>query len=254
MANRKIWLLNLALVALAGLLGWRLRLIWVAGETQERAFLSQAPNIRAIIAPPAPPLPAPVKPADYDQVAQQMLFSRDRNPNVIVQPPPPPPPPPPMPALPSYYGQMAIGEPVVLLSVAANGEQKSYHKGEDVGKFKLVAFDADSITFQWNGENVVRKLAEVMGKDTEKPPAPTAAAPATPTYAPPVGAGKTSITAEPPKPTLATQPAAPGNDIGAGFRSCVAGDTSPAGTVADGYTKKISQSLMGPQCLWEKNK
>src|SRR5215471_13900814 len=183
MANRKIWLLNLALVALAGLLGWRLRLIWLAGETQERAFLSQAPNIRAIIAPPAPPLPAPVKPADYDQVAQQMLFSRDRNPNVIVQPPPPPPPPPPMPALPSYYGQMAIGEPVVLLSVAPNGEQKSYHKGEEVGKFKLVAFDADSITFEWDGKNVVRKLAEVMGKDTDKPPAPAAAAPeAAPTF------------------------------------------------------------------------
>src|SRR5215831_7897570 len=238
MANRKIWLLNLALVALAGLLGWRLRLIWLAGETQERAFLSQAPNIRAIIAPPAPPLPAPVKPADYDQVAQQMLFSRDRNPNVIVPPPQPPPPPPPMPALPSYYGQMAIvGPPVALLSVAPSGEQKSYHKGEEVGKFKLVAFDADSITFEWDGKNVVRKLAEVMGKDTDKPPAPAAAArDAAPTFANPADAPRTSITADPPKPTVATKPAVPGNDMGAGFRSCVAGDASPAGSVADGYT------------------
>src|SRR5215831_1393553 len=256
MANRKIWLLNLALVALAGLLGWRLRLIWLAGETQERAFLSQAPNIRAIIAPPAPPLPPPVKPADYDQVAQQMLFSRDRNPNVIVQPPPPPPPPPPMPALPSYYGQMAIaGPPVVLLSVTPNGEQKSYHKGEEVGKFKLVAFDADSITFEWDGKNVMRKLAEVTGKDTDKPPAPAAEAPASvQTFAPPADAPKTNITAEPPTPTLSTKPAAPGNDMGAGFRACIMGDSSPAGTVAEGYTKKISQSPMGPQCFWEKNK
>lgn len=255
MANRKIWLLNLGLVALAGVLGWRLRLMWLAGETQERAFLSQDPHIRALIAPPTPPLPAPVKPADYDQVAQQMLFSRDRNPNVILPPPAAPPPPPPMPALPSYYGQMAIGEPVVLLSVAANGEQKSYHKGEAVGKFKLVAFDADSITFEWDGKNVVRKLAEVTGKDTDKPPAPAAETPAAvQTFAPPVDAPKSSITDEPPKPTLATKPAAPGNDMGAGFRACIMGDSSPAGTVAEGYTKKISQSPMGPQCFWEKNK
>ncbi|HLH44016.1 MAG TPA: hypothetical protein VKV74_13580 [Bryobacteraceae bacterium] len=255
MANRKIWLLNLTLVALAGLLGWRLRLAWLAGQTQERAFLSQAPHVRALIAPPPAPLPAPVKPADYDQVAQQMLFSRDRNPNVIVAPPPPPPPPPPMPALPSYYGQMAIfGPPVVLLSVEPNGEQKSYRAGDLVGKFKLVAFDSDSITFDWNGQNVVRKLSEVMGKDTEKPAAPAAAPAPSATFAPPVDAGKTSITAEPPKPTLATKPAAPGNDMGAGFRACVAGDASPAGTVANGYTKKIVTSLMGPQCFWEQNK
>ena len=256
MANRKIWLLNLALVALAGLLGWRLRLAWLAGETQERAFLSQSPHIRALIEPPPAPLPASVKPADYDQVAQQMLFSRDRNPNVIVPPPPAPPPPPPMPALPSYYGQMAIfGPPVVLLSVAPNGEQKSYHTGDEVGKFKLVAFDADSITFEWDGKNVVRTLSEVMGKETDKPPAQTEATPApSATFAAPVNAGKTSITEEPPKPTLASKPAAPGNDMGAGFRACVSGDNSPAGTVANGYTKKIVTSLMGPQCFWEQNK
>jgi len=256
MTSRKIWLLNLALVALAGLLGWRLRLAWLAGETRERAFLSQAPHIRALIAPPAPPLPAPVKPGDYDQVAQQMLFSRDRNPNVVVQPPPPPPPPPPMPALPVYYGQMAIvGPPVALLSVAPDSEQKSYHAGEEVGKFKLVAFDANSITFEWEGKNVVRKLAEVTGKEPENNAPQTAAAPApSATYANPVDAGRTSITAEPPKPAPATKPAAPGNDMGGGFRACVMGDTSPAGTVADGYTKRISQSLMGQQCFWEKSK
>jgi hypothetical protein len=249
--RRKIWLLNFALLTVAAALGWQLRLKWMAGRMQERAFLSQAPHVRALIAPPPPPPLPQVKPSDYDQVAQQMLFSKDRNPNVIVQPPPPPPPPPPMPALPVYYGQMAIGKPVALLSVTAGGEQKSYHAGEDVGKFKLIAFDSDSITFEWDGKNVVRKLSEVESKEKDPAPAPASA----PTSdIPPDSGPKTSIIAEPTKPAVATKPPAPGNDMGAGFRACVSGDSSPAGTVAQGYTKKITQSLMGQQCFWEKVK
>src|SRR5215469_7025143 len=135
-----LWLLNFALLALVGVLIWQLRLKYRAEESEQRAFLSQAPHIRALMAPPAPPSLPVVKPADYAEVAEKMLFSKDRNPNVIVQPPPPPPPPPPMPALPFYYGQMAIGQPVVLLGITNNGEQKSYRVGDDVGKFKLMAF------------------------------------------------------------------------------------------------------------------
>jgi hypothetical protein len=249
MAGRKIWLLNLALLTLAGVLGWQLRIRWLAGKTQERAFLSLPPHIRALVAPPPPPALPQVKASDYDQVAQQMLFSRDRNPNVIVQPPPPPPPPPPMPALPVYYGQMALGAPVALLSVAAGGEQKSYHAGEAVGKFKLVAFDSNTITFEWDGKNVVRKLSEVEAKDA--PPSNAAPVAALPT---PESGPKTSILVEPAKPALATKAPEPGTDVGGGFRGCVAGDTSPAGTVTNGYKKNITQSLMGPQCFWEKVK
>jgi hypothetical protein len=147
--TRKIWLLNFALLTLCGVLGWQLRLRLIAGHSQQRQFLSQPPRAGAVIPPaPLPPL-APASPADYVEVAQKMLFSKDRNPNVIVQPPPHPPPPPPMPALPVYYGQMALGQPVVLLAVTPTTEQKSYHAGEDVGKFKVVAWDSESITLNW---------------------------------------------------------------------------------------------------------
>lgn len=246
--NRKLWLLNLALLALVGALGWKLRLKWANNQAEERAFLSQVPRGRALIAPPAPPPAAPVKPADYADVAEKTLFSKDRNPTVIVQPPPPPPPPPPMPALPYYYGQMAIGNPVVLLGTAQS-EQKSYHAGEAVGKFKLLAFDRESVTFEWDGKPVVRKVQELTPKETAAaPPAPAADAPA-------ANAGpKTSIFAPPPKPEIATKPAAPGADMGAGFRGCVAGDTSPVGTVVDGYKKNITQGMMGQTCYWEKVK
>ncbi|MBV8845409.1 MAG: hypothetical protein JO307_21580 [Bryobacterales bacterium] len=248
--SRRLWLLNFALVALVGVLFWRLRLKYLAEESEQRAFLSQAPHMRALLAPPASPPLGPVKPADYAEVAEKMLFSKDRNPNVIVQPPPPPPPPPPMPALPFYYGQMAIGQPVVLLGVANNGEQKSYHVGEDVGKFKLTAFDVETITFEWDGKQVVRKLQELIPKEVVP-----AAAPATAASGPNPDAGpKTSIVAPAVKQELATKPAEPGVDMGAGFRGCVAGDTSPAGTVSNGYKKNITQGLMGQTCYWEKVK
>ena len=254
--TRKFLLLNLALLAAIGWFGWRIRLKWRADQAQERAFLSQAPRVRALLAPPAAPALAPVKPADYADVAEKTLFSKDRNPNVVVQPPPPPPPPPPMPPLPFYYGQMAIGKPVVLLSIAQNGDQKSYGAGDAVGKFKLLAFDRDSVTFEWDGKPVVRKIQDLVPK--EAPPAPASAVPAAaaPVAGPfPDPPQPSNIFAPPPtKQELATKPPAPGVEMGGGFRGCVAGDTSPAGTISDGYRKTVTQSMMGSTCFWEKVK
>jgi mannose-6-phosphate isomerase-like protein (cupin superfamily) len=44
----------------------------------------------------------------------------------------------------------------------------------------------------------------------------------------------------------------PGADVGDGYRSCVPGDSSPAGTIADGYRKVMSTSPFGVSCGWEK--
>jgi mannose-6-phosphate isomerase-like protein (cupin superfamily) len=43
-----------------------------------------------------------------------------------------------------------------------------------------------------------------------------------------------------------------GVELGSGYRACVAGDRSPAGTVVDGYRKVIGKSLMGQSCLWSR--
>ena len=91
-----------------------------------------------------------------------MLFSKDRNPIVVVEPPKPAPEPV-MPALPSYSGQMAIGEPVIFLSVAKD-VQHSYHAGDQVGDFKLESFDQDNIVLEWNGKTVERKLEDLRAK------------------------------------------------------------------------------------------
>src|SRR5437868_2050466 len=121
--NRMILLLNLALVALAGVLAWQMRIRWNNAQVHERDVLTQSPRVKQILAPPPPPVLKAPTPADYVDVAQRTLFARDRNPNVIVDAPPPPPPPPPMPALPHYHGQMSLGTPIVILSLGS-AEQK----------------------------------------------------------------------------------------------------------------------------------
>ena len=238
--NRKIVFLNVLLLALVLWLGWTLRAKWREEEAKRQEVLKQA--IRGVTVPPPPPAPSVQRPvaAEYLDVAQRTLFTKDRNPNVVVEPAPAPPPPPPIPPLPIYRGQMAIGEPVVFLATGPSDE-RGYHKGETVGKFKLVSFDRDNITLEWNGENLEHKLSELVAKEPQAiQQAPVAAAPAPPPAV-------TSLAAAKP---LANDTPTLGVDMG-GPRACVAGDTSPAGTVLSGYKKVITQGLMGQSCHWE---
>jgi hypothetical protein len=254
--NRKIVLLNLALVlAIAGL-GWMLRKHWLEGEAETRSLMSQKVQPPAVMPPPAPaPVPA-VSPSDYLEVATKTLYSSDRNPNVVVDPQKPPPPPPPMPALPVYYGQMAFGgDPVVVLTIAGTPEQKSYAVGQKVGDFKLVAFNRDTITFDWNGKEVERKLEELAPKQTQQQT--PGAAPPSPAPAPAAATvnAVTSIGGNTTPSTSAKDPLS-GNDMGGGLRACAAGDTSPAGTVINGWKKVMGGGLlgMGQSCHWEQQK
>ena len=250
--NRKMVFLNLVLVALAGVLVWQIRVRWVAAHAHERDVLGDNARVLKILAPPPPPPVRTAAPADYLEVAQRTLFSRDRNPNVVVEPPPPPPAPPPMPPLPVYYGQMSFGEPVVFLSIADKG-QKGYHAGDEIGPFKVVSFDRDNITFDWKGEPVERMLEELKPKASTLSQAAVNLAPA----APPAGASVQSLgNVAAPAAAAANAPANPtlGTDMGAGFRACAAGDNSPAGTVLNGFRKVMARTVMGSSCHWEQIK
>ncbi len=163
--NRRLILLNLALLALAGALVWTLRTNWLAAKARERAVLQRKIAAKTVLAPPPLPTVKTVAPAEYIDVAGKMLFSKDRNPTVVVEPPKPAPEPV-MPALPNYHGQMAIGEPVILLSASATATQRSYHVGDQIGDFKLVSFDENRVAFEWKGKNVERKLEELKPKET----------------------------------------------------------------------------------------
>jgi len=261
--NRKIVLLNVALVLTIAALGYVLRVKWLEGEARTKALVAQRVAPAAVMPPPAPVPVAPVAPADYLEVATRTLYSSDRNPNVVVPPPPPPPavpPPPVMPALPVYYGQMSFGEKVVVLALASSPEQKSYSVGQKVGEFKLLAFNRETITFDWNGKEVEKKLEELAPKPAQQP---QQAAQGGPSLAPnafqaaaPQTSGVSSIggnstsTANSPKDPLS------GPDMGGGLKSCVMGDTSAPGTVISGWKKVTGGGIlgMGESCHWEKQK
>jgi mannose-6-phosphate isomerase-like protein (cupin superfamily) len=58
--------------------------------------------------------------------------------------------------------------------------------------------------------------------------------------------------AAPTSATVNEKTARPGADVGEGYRSCLPGDNSPSGTIADGYRKVMSTSPFGVSCGWEK--
>ena len=53
--NRRIVLLNLALLALLGALGWILRANWLEAQVRERAVLRRKVAPKAVLAPPRLP-------------------------------------------------------------------------------------------------------------------------------------------------------------------------------------------------------
>jgi hypothetical protein len=263
--SRKFIVLHFVLLALAGVLVWQLRVRWLDAEAKQREILARKVAAKKPLAPALPSAPAPAAPAEYLDVAQRTLFSKDRNPNVVVEPPKPTPEPP-MPALPHYHGQMGFGDPVAFLSVNS-GAQKGYHAGENVGDFKLAGFDSDMIAFEWHGKKVEKKLEELVAKDVAPPAAPSSGQPgAQPNAAAAARNGAPEVRSTAPVMTIiapssgssgnvvsasGNMPSAIGPEIGGGLRGCVPTDDSPAGTVLSGFKKNVVKSMFGEICRWE---
>jgi len=230
--KKKLLLLDVALLALLALLGGRLREKWLDARKRESVALGQ----RVTPAPPPPyavlSAPPPLTPADYAPVAQQMLFSADRNPAVVVVQAPPPEPPPP----PSFYGALNIDGPMAIMSVTPTSPHKQVRFGEKIGEYTLVKVTRDEVILDWQGKQVVKKIHELMARQPVEQAA--AAAPA------PVAAGAV-------KDLSPQKQSGPGSDLGAGARSCVPGDTSPAGATMDGLRKVVKASPFGEVCRWE---
>jgi hypothetical protein len=248
--NRRLVVLNVALIALAAWLGWTLRQHWLAAQAHERAIFEQAVRNPRFLPPPPLTPPKSVTATEYIDVASKMLFAADRNPNVVIEPPKPAPPPPPMPALPAYFGQMRIGTPTVVLSTASNMAQKSYHVGERIGPFEIVSFDREKIAFKWEDKTVEKKLSDLMVKDAQ---------PELVQQDPTKFPQQSQAQARPQAQSLGGSSSDLGNktdsvlgvDMFEGRRACVPGDTSPAGTIVNGMKKMTPRSLMGNACFWE---
>lgn len=237
--RRKLLLLNAVLLVLLAYGGWQLRQAWMAAKAREAAELNR--KLRPGAPPPFTPLAAapPVSPGGYADIAQHMLFDRERNPNVVVVvETPPPPPPKPMPPLPVYHGQMNIGSgPTAILSQTANGAHEVVHPGEQIGQFKLVDVNSDEIVFEWDGNTIRKRVDTLVDRSIAAAPVATA-----------------SVRTEQPAPAapVVKMPTGPGADIGRdNMKACDPNDSLPAGTVKDGFRKVVSATPFGDSCRWD---
>jgi hypothetical protein len=236
--KRKLVLLNIALLALAAAAAWQVRAQWLDGKARERKVLREP--VQAAEPPPATSLqpPQPARASAYIEVAQKMLFSQDRNPDVVVEAGPPKP----MPPLPVAYGVMNLGGgPTVFLGEKPGAPNRGYSAGEKVGEFTLVALDQDEIVLEWDGQKFKKKLADLRPQAGVQPPgAPVAEAPRQ---------ASTQV-----QTVTVSQDLGPGPEAAPGAKFCEPGDTSPAGTVRDGYRKVVSPTPVGNACHWEQVK
>ncbi len=235
---------NLLLVAVLALLAVQIRREFRAAKTREQAFLNKPLKPT----PPRPLVPfvkpSPVLASGYASVAQQNLFSEDRNSNVIVDPPPPVQEKP-LPPFPVARGVMLWDgvPPTVVLSEKSNGPQRGYHPGDTIGEWTVDSIDNQYVTFSWDGKQYQKRLDELLDKTlVAEAPAPAAAASAAPTNLTP---------AAPAVQSLSPKTGGPGLDIGGNMRGCVPGDTSPAGTIVGGMKKVVSSTPFGSVCRWE---
>ena len=237
----KLLFLDLALLVLTGLLYWHLRGEWIASHARDLALLNS--TLRATKVAGLAPLDkvGAVTAADFADVALKTLFSKDRNPQVIVDPPPPAPVKP-QPPFPVAHGVMIWDgvPPTIVLSEKAGGPQKGYRPGDTIGPWTIVSVDNSYADFEWDGKEFKKRIDELIDRTpiaqaSAAPPSP--AAPAAPAAAP-----QTLVNAS---------KAGPGADTGGGFKACNPNDSSPNGTVVDGMKKVVTATPFGAGCTWQ---
>lgn len=238
MKRKLIWL-NVVLVAAIAATAWRVRDEWTAQQAREQAIRTARVPPSKVALPVIPPPPSGVTAASYGEIANKMLFSRERNPTVVVEVPIQPPPKP-MPPLPVLHGVLGLPSgTVALMSVDAKSPGKAVKEGEKIGEFELTNVSRDEISLKWEDKTVTRSVSEMIYQAIEKaPPSQQLASAAAP------GAGA-------PAPAAVAKPSVDVGGNNEGMKMCSPGDTSPAGTVADGYRKVLVNTPFGSSCHWE---
>jgi hypothetical protein len=244
----RLFLLNVLL--LGGIAMATLKLLELREETARREAMvhDSAPKLPQAKGTTGVVPPDRTVAANYLEIAARLLFSKDRNPTVIIAPPPVIQ----MPAYPLAYGVLMVADPPIIMMAAKKGEgQKGYRAGDQIGDFKIVNFDSRLIVFEWDGKKYTKNIQELVDRDpqsaallnrqnTPAAPEPVAGAPT------PTGVQNLGSDIAPKGPH--------GPDMGGGNRACNAGDTAAPGTIADGYRKVVSDSPFGKVCRWEKVK
>ncbi len=245
--------LNLLLVLALAAIAWQARVRWNEARATRRSHLDVA--VKPVAPPPVLPTPQPeaAPAAKYLDVATKDLFSKDRNPNVAIEPPkvevakP-------MPPLPVVFGVMGLPSGTKAIMAEKKGaDSKAVRTGDTIGEFQIAALDPVNVTFLWDGKQISRKLDDLIDRSGNAPAAggPQAAGPAAP---PPPAAPRPSAAAASNVPATSKDLGVEVGGAGQSTRACVPGDNSPAGTVVDGYRKAVTASPFGSVCRWEQVK
>jgi hypothetical protein len=242
----RLIVLNLLLLAALIAVLWQARARWTeAREKRESTF-----NVKVKPAPVPPVTPAP-KPegataAKYADVATKNLFAKDRNPNVIIDPPKVEEPKK-MPPLPVVYGVLGLPSGTRAMMATRPGDlSKTVRTGDAIGEFKIASLDTQNVVFDWEGKQISKKIDELIDRSSAAAVAPGV----NPTP------GVTAAPPPPPRPDATPAPAGPGAEFpsaaGQSQRTCVPGDPSPANTIVDGYRKNVVATPFGNVCSWIK--
>jgi hypothetical protein len=198
---------------------------------------------------PAPADPSPTRPADFMPVVERLLFSADRNAEVVVEtaevevdrrP-----------ALPQLSGLVDFGSgPSALMTVDAAKAPVWLAIGDKVGDFVFEGVEGEDIKLKWKEESFTA-TREQLSRAPEPPRRPAA---------------RTSNARNPrspqgPRPAAAAAPAdlagvgqdsRIGPEIGPGRYAVVRGDDSPEGTEHNGLVKRVRKTPFGSSSWWEK--
>jgi hypothetical protein len=199
-------------------------------QARRRRFLSaEIRQIPALLQTLSPPAAATA--TKYADIATMDLFSEDRNPNVIIEPPKAAEPKR-MPPLPIIYGVLGLPSGTKgMMSEKVGVPSLTVQAGDTIGEFRIASLDTRNVTFVLEGTMISRRIEDLIDRSngTVSLHVHSARVPSTGTLEPdrlPLeGADRSKL-------------------------SCVPGDDSPAGTVVGRYEKNLERTALGPVCSW----
>jgi hypothetical protein len=243
----RIIALNLLLVLAIGAIVWQARVRWDDWQLKRRTNLNVV--VKPVAPPPLTPVPKPETPpaTKYLDVATKDLFSKDRNPIVVPDPPKVEKVVKVMPPLPVVYGVLGLPSGTkAIMAEKAGAASKPVHQGDTIGEFKIASLDPQNVTFDWDDKQISKKIEDLIDRSNSDQSA-GGQGPAVQLRAPAVPIQQPQNNGPPGAKDLGVEVGAPGQSQ----RACQPGDNSPAGTVVDGYKKTIVPSPFGSMCRWD---
>lgn len=201
---------------------------------------------------PAPVDPAATRASDYMPVVSRLLFSADRNADIVVETAAPEVVS--RPALPQLSGLIDFGDgPSALMTAASERTPSWVSVGEKIGDFIFEGVEGEAIKLSWNNEQFTA-TKDQLSKPAQAPARTTRSTPPRNTRNTRGNRGAQAAAAAAVPGDLAGvgQDSRIGPALGEGRFRVLPGDDSPEGTEHNGFVKKTRSTPFGSSSWWEK--